>query len=69
MARPASAVMSNDDKKAAIKELKSQIKTVKADDKVAIKAHASNVKSFDKEAKARAKTLATLEAKLEKLVA
>ena len=69
MARAASAVMSAADKKTAIKELKAQLKTAIADDKAATKAHNAVVKAFDKDAKARAKTIAGLNAQLEKLAA
>lgn len=67
MARPASVVMSAADKKAAIKELKGQIRTIKTDGKVVEKEFATVTKAFNKGQKARQKTLAGLEAKLQKL--
>jgi hypothetical protein len=59
--------MSAADTKAAIKELKGQIKTATADQKAADKAHAVIVKAYDKDAKARQKILDGLNAKLAKL--
>lgn len=69
MARPASVVMSAADKKAAIKGLKVQIRELKNADKTQAKEMNSVVKGFTKAQNARAKELAALNSKLEKLSA